>query len=273
MSIQVTLEDLHGNVYRRAKLAEAVEVARLIPALISSLNLPITDASGRAITYHLIHDDRSLGENETLAAAGVGTGDTLVIVPEMTAGSQSWMPGHDTLEPLVVLGPAIQQYRPVKGFPQNYQIDLQTDTVMVRFHPGAMQQVIEHAKAHPEKEVGGLLAGSVYQENEHFLVQVEEILEAQHTLAGAAFITITEKSWLDLLQQRDATVFPILGWYHSHPGFGIFLSPSDQFIHRHFFESQPWYIALVVDPISDEWGVFTLEESEIRRCVITEHAE
>lgn len=273
MSIQVTLEDLHGSTYRRAKLAEGVAVARLIPALIASLNLPITDASGRAITYHLIHEDRNLGENETLAEAGVATGDTLVIVPEMTAGAQSGMPDRDTVEPLVVLGPAIQQRKPITGFPQNYQIDLQSDKVMVQFQPGILQQVIDHAKANLEKEVGGLLAGHVYQENEHFLVQVEAILEAQHTQAGPAFLTITEKSWLDLLQQRDAIAFPTLGWYHSHPGVGIFLSTSDQFIHRHFFESQPWYIALVVDPISDEWGVFTLEENEIRRCTRTEHAE
>jgi len=27
----------------------------------------------------------------------------------------------------------------------------------------------------------------------------------------------------------------IVGWYHSHPGFGIFLSEYDLFIHRNFF--------------------------------------
>ena len=52
----------------------------------------------------------------------------------------------------------------------------------------------------------------------------------------------------------SATGFPeldIVGWYHTHPDFGIFLSHHDLFIHQHFF-AQPLQVAYVVDPIQPD---------------------
>lgn len=93
MAIQVTLEDHTGNVSHQAKMVENVPVQRLIPAIVTALGLPITDPAGRPITYHLSHNNRRLQEDETLESAGVRSGDTLTVVPEMTAG------GGDTLSP------------------------------------------------------------------------------------------------------------------------------------------------------------------------------
>jgi hypothetical protein len=56
----------------------------------------------------------------------------------------------------------------------------------------------------------------------------------------------------------------IVGWYHSHPGFGIFLSEHDLFIHKNFF-SDPNQVAWVFDPHSDEEGCFVWEDREIVR--------
>ena len=47
----------------------------------------------------------------------------------------------------------------------------------------------------------------------------------------------------------------IVGWYHTHPDFGIFLSSHDLFIHRNFFD-QPLQVAYVVDPIRQTRGFF-----------------
>ena len=46
-----------------------------------------------------------------------------------------------------------------------------------------------------------------------------------------------------------------MGWYHTHPDFGVFLSGHDVFIHRHFF-GQPLQVAYVVDPIRQTRGFF-----------------
>ena len=47
----------------------------------------------------------------------------------------------------------------------------------------------------------------------------------------------------------------MLGWYHSHPGFGVFLSEHDLFIQQNFF-SNPQQVAWVFDPHTDEEGCF-----------------
>jgi hypothetical protein len=57
-----------------------------------------------------------------------------------------------------------------------------------------------------------------------------------------------------------------VGWYHSHPSFGIFLSEHDLFIHRNFF-SGPAQIAVVVDPINCTEGVFAWRHGEIAKVL------
>src|SRR5260370_28351362 len=47
----------------------------------------------------------------------------------------------------------------------------------------------------------------------------------------------------------------IVGWYRSHPGFGVFLSEHDLFIQENFF-SGPHQVAWVYDPHTDEEGCF-----------------
>jgi proteasome lid subunit RPN8/RPN11 len=72
-----------------------------------------------------------------------------------------------------------------------------------------------------------------------------------------ATLTFTQDSWEYVHNVMDKR-FPndeIVGWYHSHPNFGIFLSDHDLFIHRNFFDA-PSQIALVVDPCNCTEGVF-----------------
>lgn len=49
----------------------------------------------------------------------------------------------------------------------------------------------------------------------------------------------------------------IAGWYHSHPGHGIFLSQIDIASQMTFF-NQPYHVALVVDSKSQRYAFFKL---------------
>ena len=51
----------------------------------------------------------------------------------------------------------------------------------------------------------------------------------------------------------------IVGWYHSHPGHGLFLSQTDLETHMSFYQFSPYAISLVVDPKSNEFGVWIFE--------------
>ena len=55
----------------------------------------------------------------------------------------------------------------------------------------------------------------------------------------------------------------IVGWYHSHPNFGIFLSDRDCFIQDHFFNA-PGHIAYVVDPVNGVEGVFAWRDGKAK---------
>lgn len=110
-----------------------------------------------------------------------------------------------------------------------------------------------------ENEVGGWLTGKWCrdpQTDQQFIV-IEMVIPAQHVNNGAAYITFTPESMLalhDRLQEEDAQK-RILGWYHTHPRMGIFFSMWDAWLHNNFF-SEPWQVALVMEPHSKSGGFF-----------------
>ncbi len=52
----------------------------------------------------------------------------------------------------------------------------------------------------------------------------------------------------------------LVGWYHSHPGLGCFLSPTDQEAHRTGF-GDPHSLALVVDPLRRSFSLFAYQNN------------
>jgi uncharacterized ubiquitin-like protein YukD len=84
--IEIILEDHTGNTSKIAKMSDTASIQKLIPALITALELPITDPAGHPVRYNLWHNGHQLKEDETLVSAGVLDGDTLTIVPEITRG-------------------------------------------------------------------------------------------------------------------------------------------------------------------------------------------
>ncbi|HKM76534.1 MAG TPA: Mov34/MPN/PAD-1 family protein [Candidatus Bathyarchaeia archaeon] len=51
----------------------------------------------------------------------------------------------------------------------------------------------------------------------------------------------------------------IVGWYHSHPGHGLFLSQTDIDTHMQFYQFSSYAVSLVADPTSEEFGVWIYE--------------
>jgi proteasome lid subunit RPN8/RPN11 len=125
----------------------------------------------------------------------------------------------------------------------------------------AMRAAQAHALSSPDREVAGVLLGPPpeKQPDGRYIVHVIDTIIAKYTVMHGASVTYTPESWRymsDKLAERypDETAV-IVGWYHTHPGFGIFLSGMDQFIHQNFF-TQIWHTALVLDPISQSSGFF-----------------
>lgn len=120
--------------------------------------------------------------------------------------------------------------------------------------------VERHTQAHLDGEVGGFLLGIITDG----AVDVRVALPAVDAVGGRAQVTFTHADW-DAAHRAVDTEHPdlrIVGWYHSHPGFGIFLSEYDTFIHTNFFADHEM-VALVRDPHDGAVGWFGWRDGEI----------
>lgn len=118
-----------------------------------------------------------------------------------------------------------------------------------------------HALSSLNREVAGFLIGPrpEKQPDGRYVVHIIDTIVAKHTVMQGASVTYTPESWRnahDTLAERypDETAV-MVGWYHTHPGFGIFLSGMDLFIHQTFY-TQIWHVAFVLDPRARTSGFF-----------------
>lgn len=266
MAINVHLEDHTGNERHRAKLVDDAPVAKLIPALVTALGLPITDPSGRPVTYRLSHNNRQLQEDDTLLSAGVQTDDTITIVPEMTAGNAPRMqplPQTNGFS-LVSLGGSAGKKLPRTDLPPFATTQFSEQRLTVSLRKEVLKEIANHAALHSNREVGGILFGEVFEQEGRFLVAIEAICRAHDVLSSCSSLQFTGESWLGIFKQRLALPeMKTLGWYHSHPGWGTYPSEIDRFSHESFFAGEPWYVALVIDPSSHEVDVFRWDHAQL----------
>jgi len=127
-----------------------------------------------------------------------------------------------------------------------------------------LEAVRAHVASDATVEHGGILVGYV-DENAGITVVIDSI-RGVGTVSRSASLTFTHETWdhVNAVMARDFPNARMVGWYHSHPGFGIFLSDYDQFIHRNFFV-EPWQIAYVDDPVLDRWGFFGWDQGRLVR--------
>jgi proteasome lid subunit RPN8/RPN11 len=132
----------------------------------------------------------------------------------------------------------------------------------VRISTEVARQIRQHARSNLKNEVCGVLIGDFEDGATHVCACIAGANAAQ----GGAHVTFTQDTWEHIYKIKDRD-FPderIVGWYHSHPGFGIFLSDHDTFIHKNFF-SAPEQVAWVFDPHSDEEGCFGWHGGHLER--------
>lgn len=118
--------------------------------------------------------------------------------------------------------------------------------------------ILAHAKSARSTEVGGIVLGSVCRDDAGELyVLVDGHVPALAATSASASVTFTADAWASIHAHidRERPGAAIVGWYHTHPNFGIFLSEMDLFIQRHFFDA-PHHVAIVIDPVRDESGAF-----------------
>jgi proteasome lid subunit RPN8/RPN11 len=127
----------------------------------------------------------------------------------------------------------------------------------VVYKQSVLDEIHRHGQQTPEIEVCGVLVGNCYRDLRGPYLLIENCIRGNQAKMKSTAVTFTTDTWQHIHQTMDSD-HPdqkIVGWYHTHPGFGIFLSEMDVFICDGFF-NLPWQTAFVFDPQSEEEGNF-----------------
>ncbi|KAL5715970.1 multicatalytic endopeptidase [Ranunculus cassubicifolius] len=136
----------------------------------------------------------------------------------------------------------------------------------------ALLKMLKHARAGVPMEVMGLMLGEVVDD---YTVKVVDVFAMPQSGTGVSVEAVDEvfqTKMLELLKQTGRSEM-VVGWYHSHPGFGCWLSSVDMKTQQMFELLNKRAIAVVVDPIQSVKGkvvidAFRTVDKETIRCEV-----
>lgn len=110
-------------------------------------------------------------------------------------------------------------------------------------------------------EIAGFLLGRYQRQarTDQYEVSIDEFVPITPGEQGVYRVEFGTHAWMELDEVQEQ--FPDLvtiGWFHTHPGHGLFLSQPDLNIQKGFFR-QPYHLAMEIDPLkpSCEMAFFT----------------
>jgi hypothetical protein len=126
----------------------------------------------------------------------------------------------------------------------------------------AFLQVERHLASGPDLELGGFLAGHLYQcprARTRYSI-VNTIIPFADVTGDPIGVRVTEKAYKAVKTRLDAHGLVLMGWYRSGAGLGLQLLPDDIETHLAYFE-QPWETAILIlpDPLKPRGAFFTYD--------------
>lgn len=118
--------------------------------------------------------------------------------------------------------------------------------------------MLRHGKAGIPIEVMGLMLGYVPN---RVSIQVQDVFAMPQIGTGVsveAIDPVFQTKMLDMYEQNGNSDV-IVGWYHSHPGFGCWLSGVDINTQQNFETLNKRAIAVVIDPVQSVRGKVVIE--------------
>lgn len=120
---------------------------------------------------------------------------------------------------------------------------------------GSCDRMDKEGRVHPE--IGGFLLGQFgrIEFSDAFRVTLDQYVPVKPEKNGAYEIEFGDEAQDELEKARDR--FPnlkLVGWFHTHPGHGLFLSRPDQKIQRDWFR-KPYHIAMEVETLTPNFDM------------------
>ncbi|KAJ2723404.1 multicatalytic endopeptidase [Coemansia sp. Benny D115] len=122
----------------------------------------------------------------------------------------------------------------------------------------ALLKMLKHGRAGVPMEVMGLMLGKFVDD---YTVQVADVFAMPQAGTGVSVEAIDEAyqaAMMEMLKQTGRDEY-VVGWYHSHPGFGCWLSSVDINTQQAFERLNSRSVAVVIDPIQSVRGKVVID--------------
>jgi len=122
----------------------------------------------------------------------------------------------------------------------------------------ALLKMLKHGRAGVPMEVMGLMLGDFIDDYTVRVVDVFAMPQSGTGVSVEAVDPVFQTNMLDMLKQTGRAE-KVVGWYHSHPGFGCWLSGVDMNTQQSFEQLTDRAVAVVVDPIQSVKGKVVID--------------
>merc|ERR1711970_406310 len=122
----------------------------------------------------------------------------------------------------------------------------------------ALLKMMKHGRAGVPMEVMGLMLGEFVDDYTVRVVDVFAMPQSGTGVSVEAVDPVFQTKMLEMLVQTGRTEMGV-GWYHSHPGFGCWLSGVDINTQQSFEALSERAVAVVVDPIQSVKGKVVID--------------
>jgi 26S proteasome regulatory subunit N11 len=122
----------------------------------------------------------------------------------------------------------------------------------------ALLKMLKHGRAGVPMEVMGLMLGQFVDDYTIHCVDVFAMPQSGTSVSVESVDPVFQTRMLEMLKQTGRPEM-VVGWYHSHPGFGCWLSSTDINTQSSFEALNPRAVALVVDPIQSVKGKVVID--------------
>eukprot|EP01084_Bolivina_argentea_P100087 179798_1 len=122
----------------------------------------------------------------------------------------------------------------------------------------ALLKMLKHARSGVPMEVMGLMLGEFVDDYTVRVVDVFAMPQSGTSVSVESVDPVFQTKMLEFMQQTNRPEM-VVGWYHSHPGWGCWLSSTDINTQQSFEQLNERAVAVVVDPIQSVKGKVVLD--------------
>merc|ERR1711976_1008737 len=122
----------------------------------------------------------------------------------------------------------------------------------------ALLKMLKRGRAGVPMEVMGLMLGEFIDDYTVRVVDVFSMPQSGNSVSVEAVAPVFQTKMLDMLKQTGRPEM-VVGWYHSHPGFGCWFSGTDVNTQQSFEQLNPRAVGVVVDPIQSVKGKVVID--------------